>query len=160
MVWILILNLFLAQANTADYQESSNNLPEVNKKVLEYVETVLGTKVDRGECWDLAANALDYANADWDGMYKFGEEYDTKETKILPGDIIQFKNVIAEYSVGDAIYTEKFMHHTAIVYNVYENNLLEIAHQNTGLKDNRVVITDFNPDWIKSGNITYFRPRK
>lgn len=158
MFWILVLNILFTSTTSVNYQTDKNDLPEVNKKVIEYVESVIGTKVDRGECWDLAAKSLDFANANWDGMYEFGDEYDIRKTDILPGDILQFKNVIAEYTEDNAIFTEQLMHHTAIVYKVHDNNLLEIAHQNTGLKKNIVVITNFNPDWIKKGSITYFRP--
>jgi hypothetical protein len=158
MVWIIIMNVIIAQSYSYNNQNANEDLPELNKKIVEYVESVIGTEVDRGECWDLAANALEYANADWDGMYEFGEEYIFKNKPILPGDILQFKNVIANYSEGYTTFTEKFMHHTAIVYKVHDNNLLEIAHQNTGLEKNMVVITDFNPEWITKGKLRYYRP--
>jgi hypothetical protein len=61
--------------------------------VVEYVESVIGEQVDRGECWDLAYQALTRIDAKWDGKYKYGREINPKRREVFPGDIIQFKNV-------------------------------------------------------------------
>ncbi len=73
-------------------------VPDLNKKVIEYVKTVIGKKVDHGECWDLANNALNYAGAKWDGMYVFGKKVDPKKDTIYVGDLIQFEKVFLEYT--------------------------------------------------------------
>src|SRR5438045_4189887 len=52
--------------------------PELNKKVIEFVKTSMNKKVGAGECWDVAAEALNKAGAKWDGNYKFGKEVNYK----------------------------------------------------------------------------------
>ena len=106
-------------------------IPKTNQVIIDYVNTVIGKKVDRGECWDLAYQALTRAGAKWDGAYKFGKLVDHKKETIYPGDIIQFKNVKIKYKQNRAIYTEIMKHHTAIVYKVIRKGEYQIAHQNT-----------------------------
>ena len=58
-------------------------LPELNKKVIEYVNKNMQKKVGRGECWDLAAGALAYSNAYFDRSSKktvtiYGRELNPK----------------------------------------------------------------------------------
>ena len=38
---------------------------ELNEKIVAFVDKVAGTRVGRGECWDLAQEALDANLADW-----------------------------------------------------------------------------------------------
>jgi hypothetical protein len=63
--------------------------PPTNIKIVEYVNTVIGKKVGRGECWDLANEALTYANARWEFPTKFGRAIDYKKEQVLAGDLIQ-----------------------------------------------------------------------
>jgi hypothetical protein len=63
--------------------------PPTNIKIVEYVNTVIGKKVGRGECWDLANEALTYANARWEFPTKFGRPIDYKKEQVLAGDLIQ-----------------------------------------------------------------------
>jgi hypothetical protein len=134
------------------------NLPDLNQKIVEYVETVIGQQVDRGECWDLAFQALTRNNAKWDGQYKYGKEYNVKREKVLPGDIIQFKDVKVQYREGNTIYTETMAHHTAIVYKVSEDGVLELAHQNTGFSGRTVGLSKLDLSTVKSGRMWFYRP--
>ena len=92
----------------------AQTIPPLNEKVIEYCNSQMNKKVDRGECWDLAKHALDHANAKWTPPYTFGEKVNFKKDEIFPGDIIQFVNVKLTFKNGYATYP----HHTAIVYEV------------------------------------------
>ncbi|GAB4021218.1 hypothetical protein [Spirosoma koreense] len=89
-----------------------------------------GTQVKRGECWDLAEEALKAAGArtsnDIMGSrnvtatadYRWGTAIQIMDVE--PGDIIQFRNYIAKVTGDDGSWqTEKRPHHTAIVAGVY-----------------------------------------
>ena len=141
------------------------NIPILNQKIIEYVDTVIGKKVKRGECWDLAAEALDHAGAYLDrssqkSIYIFGEKLNPKKDKIYPGDIIQIENAKLQYTKDNGIYTETMTHHTAIVYEVSGKDQYKIAHQNTSFSGKKVGISNFNTAYIIKGSITFYRPYK
>ncbi|NJN25302.1 MAG: hypothetical protein HC819_04660 [Cyclobacteriaceae bacterium] len=141
------------------------NVPPLNQKVVDYLDTVIGKKVDRGECWDLAAAALDHAGAFLDrssqkSIYVFGKVVNPKTDEIFAGDIIQLENVKLEYTKDDGIYTENMAHHTAIVYKVLDKNHFEIAHQNTSFSGKKVGVSEFKLSDVKKGKIIFYRPVK
>lgn len=80
-------------------------------KVLEFSKNNIGKKIERGECWDLANSALNYANAKWEAPFNFGTKIDYKRENLLPGYILQFSNVKFVFSNGSA----SFPKHTAII---------------------------------------------
>ena len=133
-------------------------LPSLNKKVIEYVNTVIGKKVDKGECWDLANNALRFAKAKWNGEYIFGKEVNPKKDTIYPGDLIQLENVFVEYTKDGMQWKEQFPHHTAIVYEVTATGEYKIANQNTSQTGRKVGITEFRIKDVKKGKLTFYRP--
>jgi len=142
-----------------------STIPKVNQKVIEYVDKVVGKRVARGECWDLAAAALDHAGAYLDRssqktIYIFGRELNPEKDKIFPGDIIQIENLKMEYTVGNMIYTENMTHHTAIIYEVLGPDHYKIAHQNTSFSGKKVGISELNLEHVKKGEIIYYRPFK
>ena len=154
MKYLLIL-IFLCSWN--------KDLPQLNKKVVDYVDKVIGKKVDRGECWDLASAALDYAGAHLDrtdqkSIYIFGAEINPKKDEILPGDIVQLENVLLEYTKGNGIYHENMTHHTAIIYKVIESNYFKIAHQNTSFSGKKVGLSEFKLTDVKKGKVIFYRP--
>lgn len=129
------------------------------------MNSVMGTKVDRGECWDLAAAALDHAGAYLDrsskkSIYVFGRKINTKKERVFPGDIIQIDNVKIQYEKGNMLFTESMPHHTAIVYKVLSNTKFEIAHQNTSFSGKKVGVSEFNLEHVKKGKIVFYRPYK
>ncbi len=141
------------------------NIPNLNKLVVEYVDSVMGEKVNSGECWDLASEALDHAGGYLDrssqmSIYIFGKKLNPKKDKIFPGDIIQLENVNLEYRKNDRIYTETMSHHTAIIYKVLKKDHYKIAHQNTSLYGRKVGISELNMEYIKKGEIIFYRPYK
>lgn len=137
---------------------NGQTLPPLNKKIVDYVTSVIGKQVDRGECWDLANRALTDNNAQWDGEYKYGTLLNPKKDQILPGDIIQFEKVKIVYKVGNTTTTEMMPHHTAIVYKVKEAGIYELAHQNTGFSGRKVGLSDFNINNMVKGRIYIYRP--
>ncbi len=139
---------------------ADNGLPPLNRKVVEYVESVIGEQVDRGECWDLAYQALTRIDAKWDGKYKYGREVNPKRREIYPGDIIQFKNVKVRYQEGNTIYTETMEHHTAIVFRVIEDGVFELAHQNTGFSGRTVGLSKLDLNTVVSGRMWFYRPER
>ena len=137
---------------------SEKELPETNQKIIDYVETVIGKQVDRGECWDLAYRALTLANAEWNMEYVYGKRLKPDKDEIFPGDLIQFKGVKIRYQKGRAIYTEVYDHHTAIIYRVIDKGIFELAHQNTDFSGRKVGLSEFNMANKISGKMYFYRP--
>jgi hypothetical protein len=150
----LILSLFSLLA------VAQEKLPPLNQKVLDYVKTTIGEQVNRGECWDLAYEALERHNAVWDKQYKYGNLYNPRKETVLPGDFIQFKNVEVEYRKGNVIYTETMAHHTAVVYRIIdqENKVFELAHQNTNFSGRTVGLSKLDLRNVKKGKLMFYRP--
>lgn len=152
---VLFLSLNLAPAD----------LPEINAKVIDYVNKKMGKKVDRGECWDLAAGALAYSNAYFDRSSRrtaiiYGRKLDPNTDEILPGDMIQFKKVKMKWRDGNRIYQSQMgsPDHTAIVYMVNGPGDYEIAHQNTSQFGRKVGVNNFRLDRITGGKLSFYRP--
>jgi hypothetical protein len=155
---IFMLAMFLPLLLLSFTPAADDDLPQLNRQVLEYVESVIGEQVGRGECWDLANQALLRIDAKWDGRYKYGREYDPKKKAVLPGDLIQFKDVKVRYREGNTIYVESMDHHTAIVYRVLDGGILELAHQNTTFSGRTVGISKLDLKTVVSGRMWFYRP--
>ena len=132
-------------------------LPEKNRSVIEFVEANMGRTVDRGECWDLAAGALNHAGCELTHIYDFGDTIKYPDEPLLPGDILQIENVKLKFKRGDTLFTGAMTHHTAIVYKVADDYRVVLAEQN-GSKGRIVALTDLDFSNIVSGRIYYFRP--
>lgn len=144
---------------------AQSEIPDLNRKVVNYVKSVVGQQVDRGECWDLANQALTQSGAKFDrstktSIYDFGQPVNPKKDQIFPGDIVQFDDVELEYKRGDVIYKEQMGHHTAIVVKVYEPGAFQLAHQNTSFSGKKVGVSDFTLAHVKKGQIKFFRPEE
>lgn len=145
--------------------QPTTDLPELNAKVIEYVNQNMDKKVGRGECWDLAAGAMAYSNAYFDRSTKktaiiFGKELNPKKDEILPGDIIQFKEVQMKWREGNRVFqsTLGVPNHTAIVYEVNGPGDYELAHQNTGAWGKKVGVSNFRLDRVTGGKMKFYRP--
>jgi hypothetical protein len=134
--------------------------PAINQQIVEYVKSTIGTKVNRGECWDLAYEALTRHECIWDWDYEYGEKYDPKEETVYPGDLIQFENVVVKYKKGNVTYTETMGHHTAIVYRIIdqEKKIFELAHQNTEFSGKKVGLSEFNLENVVKGDLMFYHP--
>jgi len=157
---ILLLITILISIGITYNSYAQQNTPDLNKQVFNYVESVIGKKVDRGECWDLANQALIMVNADWDKQYIYGNSIDPMKDPVFPGDFIQFENVKIRYTEGNTTYTELMTHHTAVVYKVLGDGVFEIAHQNTEFSKRKVGISELNLNYVINGEIYFYRPTK
>jgi hypothetical protein len=138
--------------------EDCNNIPELNKQIVEFVSKSMNKKVGRGECWDLAAAALNSTSADWDKKYGYGKKVDPEKDCIFPGDLIQFEGVKIRYQEGKTIFQEELSHHTAIVYEVKEKGNYVLAEQNTSAHGRKVSIGKIALKNIVKGKYQFYRP--
>ena len=134
-----------------------DSIPKLNKEIIAYVNTKINKKVGNGQCWTLAAEALNLVNAKWDGKYIFGKEVFYNKECIYPGDIIQFEGVTVKYKENNSYITEKMQHHTAIIYEVKGEGDFILANQNTG-NSKKVVLTPLEIKNITRGKYKIYRP--
>ncbi|WP_420580320.1 hypothetical protein [Reichenbachiella sp.] len=158
MLWKKIF-LFVALSSFSFKPE----LPELNAKIITYVDSVMGTKVARGECWDLAAGALSYSGAYFDRSSMktvtiYGRRLNLKKEEILPGDLIQFENVQMKWTDGNTTYSSSMGQHTAIVYKINGPGDFEMAHQNTSDWGKKVGVSNFNLNHVTKGKVMIYRP--
>lgn len=149
----LLIMLFLSALATIQQAKAQTTIPAVNQQVVDYCTQHMNKKVDRGECWDLARFALDYAKAKWSTPYNFGEKVNYKNVTIYPGDIIQFEKVKLTFKNG----YQEYPHHTAIVYQVLGENKFLIAHQNFAGKK-KVHTWELDLNYLSKGKIQFYRP--
>lgn len=154
---ITLLSILIISINSSLFAQ---RIPELNKEIVKYVKSVTGKKVDRGECWDLANQALIRVGADWDRAYVYGNRINPLKDQVFPGDLVQFENVKVQYTEGNTTYTEVMTHHTAIVYKVIDQGIYEIAHQNTQFSGRKVGISTLNLNHIVKGQTYFYRPTK
>ena len=102
------------------------NTPKTNRKTLQWVESRLGQKIDRGECWDLAAKGVEGGGTSWgpSDPFDFGRRLQPEETP-FPGDPLANKN----------------RSHTMLTYRFRGDGTIVILHQNWdyGKEDGRKV---------------------
>jgi hypothetical protein len=132
----------------------SQQLVPVGGKIVEFSLKNLGKKIDRGECWDLANAALNYAGADWEPPLKFGDKIDYQSVGLKPADVLQFSNIKMKFPNGSM----SFPKHTAIVYKA-KNKQVTLLHQNFNNKRYVDTLT-ISLDYIKAGTIEAFRPKR
>lgn len=158
----LILSPFYIFDN--DHKESSaiilpcDGIPALNTEIIKYVKTKVSKKVGRGECWDLAAEALNTVGAKWDGDYGFGKPVNLNKECVYPGDVIQFTDVTVMYQKDQSIFTEVMQQHTAIIYEVKAAKEFVLADQNTGSSGKTVGLHPLELKNITSGTFKIYRP--
>lgn len=144
-------------AQDRPYSASSTEpLPELNQMVLSFVEAHLDQQVGRGECWDPADQALDQAQAQWDGKFRFGRKIKAKEA--LPGEVMQFWDVKLAYERDGYQYRETMKQHTAVIYEVLGPAHFRIAHQNNSFSGRRVGISELDLSHVIKGQVMIYRP--
>ena len=154
MIRVLLALLFGLNIHYASFAQEADALPPINKEIMSYVETTIGQKVDRGECWDLLNQALNRAEADWHPPFDYGRKLDYKEETVLPGDMVQFENVKLTSPDG---YNWTFPQHSAVVYANKGDGIITIAHQNIG-NTKKVMLTDIDLNNIDKGKLLIYRP--
>lgn len=133
---------------------------ELNDKVIAFTNKVMGTSVGRGECWDLAQEALDMNLADWTRPTTFGLPLNPETDEIKAGDIIQFRSLkITEHLPGGGTRWETLgsPDHTAVVYKVLGKKRYTLAHQNVGGKRS-VMKGSINLAQVTDGQYWIYRP--
>jgi len=133
---------------------------ELNGKISEFVDKVLGSTVGRGECWDLAQEALDTNLADWTRPLTFGLPLDPERAEIKAGDIVQFRNLKTTEQLSDKTTRWETLgspDHTAVIYKVLGKKHYTLAHQNVRGK-RRVITSDINLAKATSGEYWIYRP--
>lgn len=133
---------------------------EQNDKILAFVDKVMGTTVGRGECWDLAQQALDMNLADWIRPTTFGLRLNTESNEIKAGDIIQFRTLkITEHLPDGRTRWETLgaPEHTAVIYKILGKKRYTLAHQNIGGKRS-VIKSDIDLAQATGGRYWIYRP--
>ena len=143
--------------SSSDFITEYDSLPDLNREILAFVNSHMKKKVGRGECWDLAAEALNSAGAKWNGKFQFGRKLEKGEA-ILPGDIIQFEGVKIKYQEGNARYTQVLKHHTGIIYSLKSQTQFDMANQNTEEHGKKVTLSFIDLDNIATGHYYIYRP--
>ncbi len=139
---------------------TNDSLPELNQKIIAFVDSKMKKKVGRGECWDLAAQALNTAGATWNGKLKFGRLLDLKTETILPGDIVQFEGVKIKFEKEGAKYKQILNHHTGIIYSVKGPRQFEMANQNTAQHGRKVGLSFIDLEQVTSGRYYIYRSER
>lgn len=133
---------------------------DLNEKILEFVDRTLGSKVGRGECWDLAQEALDTNLADWTRPVTFGLPLDPDNAEIKAGDIIQVRNLKTVEHLPNNVTRRESLgapDHTAVIYKVLGKKHFTLAHQNVQGK-RAVIKSDVNFNNTTSGEFWIYRP--
>lgn len=115
------------------------------KKIRDFSQRNLGKQVGKGECWDLADQALNavpavtyHKNQGPDADYKWGDVaaiYNPGSVKgsLRPGQILQFRNAKFSWRQGSSNVTRTARHHTAVVSAVSNDGKdICVLHQNSG----------------------------
>ena len=157
-----ILTMLICFESQQAISQTTNcdSVPEINKQVIVFVKSKQNTKVGRGECWDVAAEALKYADAKLPDTYVFGKLVNYQKECVYPGDIIQFERVKLKYTIGNANYVEEMSHHTAVIYEVKGKGMYILAHQNTSEYGKKVGLTPINLEDVTKGKFKIYRPTK
>lgn len=151
-----ILQSTIIENRSSMYFEDT--IPELNELIINFVKAHLKKKVGRGECWDLAAEALNHSGARWNQQFKFGKEVHYQRDTIYPGDIIQFENVLLQYEKNGQKFKENMDHHTAIIYEILGPGNFLLAHQNTEFSGRKVGLSPINLQNRSRGHIKIYRP--
>jgi hypothetical protein len=139
-----------APITSSQIRRLGRRIVNLNRGVLDFAQSKLGQQVGRGECWDLANEALIAAGAQPANGYTFG----TVVTQPIPGDIIQFYN--ARFESNGSWHQMGSPHHTAIIEKV-QGNTITMLHQN--VNGNRTVQRmTLDLSTKTSGSYTFYRP--
>jgi hypothetical protein len=142
----------------------------INDKVVEFARSKVGQRVGRGECTDLAREALRYSGA---RVFRGRPGTCGDELKSVrdarPGDILQFEGAVfvrqrLEDDGTRDIQMFSYPHHTAIVARVRKRGskpVLVILHQNTGPEgSDKRVVQEWTLDMAEKtrGTVKAYRP--
>jgi hypothetical protein len=159
LLLLIALSVGLFFPSFTDKKEC-DDVPALNKQIVSFVKSKLNKKVGRGECWDLAAEALNSVGAKWDHDFAFGRPVDIKKECVYPGDIMQFEGVEVEYRDKNTFYSEQYDQHTAVIFEVKDKESFVMAEQNTSSHGKKVSLNGLELKNIRKGKFKLFRPVK
>lgn len=138
------------------------NEMNLNQPFLEHLESLLGTVVGTGDCWDIVQLLMESHHADWIDRKGMGIPVNRQSEDVLPGDIIWFEKAVFETDCPGLIEDPLLEQlgdpdHFAIIYRVKGRTLIQVAHQNV---DDRSVISisDINLNKLITGKVHIYRP--
>jgi hypothetical protein len=131
----------------------AGNVPEANRKMVDFCRENFDKKVGSGICAQLASVGLSSIGAKRFGVYTWGREVDDQEP-ILPGDVLQLE-LVKMTSPG---FSRGFHHHTAVVEDVTRDSI-SVFHQNVNPKGLIVQRDTWPRKSFQSGTIIAYRPR-
>lgn len=152
------MNLLLTLLLTTSPMVQDAAIPALNQRIVDHVRAQEGKQVGRGECWDLAADALNATGAKWDGQYGFGRMYNPKKEPMAVGDIIRFQNVNMERRTTEGTERFSFMEHTAVIVEVKSTDEFVIMHQNFGPAGRKASTLLIRPSEMVKGRLLFHRP--
>lgn len=135
---------------TPDEVSLEQNLPPMNRAIVDFARSNLRRQVLDGDCTRLVDEALKTAGTGKRGCYRWGRELGPREPW-TPGDIVQMERVKVEMPGA----TRTFDHHTALVEEVRPGELV-MLHQNA-FPDGKVVQRETWPLAGMSGPIAAYR---
>ncbi len=138
----------------------ADELPVLNRSVVDFARRNLGRRVGDGQCASLARHALRRAGAYCPNVDRtaWGRRI-RRRVNVLPGDIIWFEGVRFESESG-AYSTMK--HHFAIVDKVLGDGGFVIIQQNFGNKPSELNVRrdKINMGDLKKGTVRFYRPTR
>lgn len=142
-------------SKTVDVPEEAvsleENIPRVNRVVVEAARKMFGTRVRDGDCTRLPEDCLKAAGVGKRGVYRWGREVGRREPW-LPGDILQMERA----SVKTPGVTHVFAHHSAVVEQVGRDAIV-VLHQNVP-PQGKVVQRQVWPIAGITGYVVAYRP--
>jgi hypothetical protein len=172
---VALLEVLACRQATPAAADEKPKLPELNRKIVQFCTDNLGKKVGDGECGSLAFAAVDKVGAKGPSdlpapkppMMKddfiWGRLLEPKED-VLPGDIMQFRDVEIKFTSPRLSYSYSYPHHTSIVAEVKGKQKFVVFEQNVGGPDKtdeqrRVVQqTSFDLSAKVKGTVWIYRP--
>lgn len=127
-------------------------ISEIQREVVNFAADNIGKRIGRGECWDLADQALRAAGAEPPRGYTFGTQIPLSE--IQPGDILQFTS--ARFDEPGYWTIMGMPNHTAVVHAVGDTRAFILQQNFDGKR--HVTTYDLNLNNLTSGSLEAFRP--
>ncbi|MGZ0172658.1 MAG: CHAP domain-containing protein [Planctomycetales bacterium] len=140
------------EKGTATPRTPQGPISELQRKVVNFAADNIGKKIGRGECWDLADQALRAAGAEHPKGYTFGDRIPLNE--IQPGDILQFTS--ARFDEPGYWTIMGMPNHTAVVHAVGDTRAFILQQNFDGQR--HVTPFDLNINNLTFGRLEAFRP--